>query len=720
LKEKIVDYFETVDVRSEADPEKEALLRGRKILARTFDLARGPLLRAGLIRARDHVHFFVVSLHHLIFDGWSRRVFEQQLIECYKWLAEGSEPEPSPLQVQFADFARWHREFVESDAQQEGEEWWRSQMEHPFAPSILPGSAGRLRPTGPCITMLWSVTEEVRAGLTRLAEEEDTTRFVVFLAAWKALWYRYTAAKETLVFTSWGNRARRELHNLVGFFANVLPIRCELSADLTVRELVQRVRSQQLGALEHQSVPFETILKSLRLPPQSTSVFQTLIMYQRGLSEHDMGTTRFLPANEFCSRQRKFVFTIEAEETGRHMEGLLRYRTDAIGVETGPIVLSDFLRILEVFASNPDAPLSRLPISKIKPEPSGENTISSAGTIAEKTKRHADPRFALEAQLVQLWEEVLGVPVGIHDDFFELGGDSFAAVAIFARVEKLIGRRLPMLASLFEANTIERLAALIQNGAGSPTWSSLVPIQPQGSRSPFYGIHGVGGNILEFVRLARNLDPEQPLYGIQAQGLDGRVDPHRSVPEMAAHYTREIQKFQPKGPYFIGGCSFGGVVAWEIAQQLLAAGEEIGCLVLIDSRAESKDRVASISIDRWSGLRSLASLLIHPGSISSEWRKFQQEYSLPKQVRRVREAGRTASRLYVTQPLNCSVVLLRATEQSAKLSGDPTNGWRPLVEGSLTVREVSGSHATIMNAGAPSLARELAECLRAAQPNLKS
>lgn len=197
----------------------------------------------------------------------------------------------------------------------------------------------------------------------------------------------------------------------------------------------------------------------------------------------------------------------------------------------------------------------------------------------------AAPRDAVELQLAQVWKEVLGIhSIDVRDNFFDLGGHSLLAVRLFAQIEKLCGKKLP-LALLFQAPTIQQLAALLRQKEWFPSWSSLVAIQPNGSKPPFFCVHAHRGNVLNFNDLARNLGTDQPFYGLQAQGLDGQQPQHTRIEDMAAHYLREIRTVQPAGPYFLGGYCFGGNIALEMAQQLCAQGEHIALLAMIDSYA---------------------------------------------------------------------------------------------------------------------------------------
>ncbi len=192
-------------------------------------------------------------------------------------------------------------------------------------------------------------------------------------------------------------------------------------------------------------------------------------------------------------------------------------------------------------------------------------------------------RNDLEEKLVAIWEEILGTqPIGIQDNYFELAGNSLQAVQLFARIEQVTGKNLP-LATLFQAPTIEKLAKMLGQEEDSVSWSSLVPIQASGTKLPFFCIHGLGGDVLSFYDLSHHLGQDQPFYGLQAQGLDGDKQPFTRVEDMAAHYIQEIRTVQPQGPYLLGGLSSGGTIAFEMARQLQAQDQEVALVVLLDT-----------------------------------------------------------------------------------------------------------------------------------------
>ncbi|NTU79349.1 MAG: SDR family oxidoreductase [Chloroflexales bacterium] len=195
------------------------------------------------------------------------------------------------------------------------------------------------------------------------------------------------------------------------------------------------------------------------------------------------------------------------------------------------------------------------------------------------------PRTGAEERLAAIWREQLGVgQVGVHDTFFDLGGSSLIAVRMFAQIEREFGKKLA-LATLFDAQTIAQIAELLGD---EPTqresaWSSLVPIQPGGTRPPLFCVHAAGGNVLLFRDLARHLGPDQPVYGLQAQGLDGQLPVLTSIEAMAERYVAEILRMRPEGPYLLGGYCMGGTVAIEMAQRLRAQGHQVPVLAVFET-----------------------------------------------------------------------------------------------------------------------------------------
>ena len=262
---------------------------------------------------------------------------------------------------------------------------------------------------------------------------------------------------------------------------------------------------------------------------------------------------------------------------------LVGYLVPRPGAQLEPAAIRQFLQTKLAHYMVPSAivPLERIPLT-----PNGKvdrKALPATVTSIEAASDAAAPRDMLEAQLIKLWEKVLKVePVGLRDNFFDLGGHSLTAVRLFTELRKMTGRTLA-LSTLFQAPTIEKLAEILRTDGWSSNWETLVPIRATGSRPPFFCVHGAGGNVLLFNDLARLLGEDYPFYGIQAYGLDGSKEYLKSIEEMAVHYLKEIRALQPRGPYYLGGFCMGGQVAYEMAQLLRKEGEQVALLAMIDT-----------------------------------------------------------------------------------------------------------------------------------------
>jgi len=222
--------------------------------------------------------------------------------------------------------------------------------------------------------------------------------------------------------------------------------------------------------------------------------------------------------------------------------------------------------------------LSSLPLT-----PNGKvdrNALKSSNNVIKQS--FVAPRNATESTLTTLWAQILKLEqVGIQDSFFELGGDSLLAIQLLEQINQQFEQELP-LSALFSAPTVEQFAPNIEKNY---TWSPLVPLQPQGFKKPFFCIHPIFGVVLPYYELATHLGNDQPFYALQPCGLDGLQPPLTSIEEMAACYIKALRQIQPKGAYQLGGWSFGGLVAFEMAQQLHKAGEKVSLLAIVDTLA---------------------------------------------------------------------------------------------------------------------------------------
>jgi amino acid adenylation domain-containing protein len=337
------------------------------------------------------------------------------------------------------------------------------------------------------------------------------------------------------------------------------------------------------------------------------------------------------------------------------------------------------------------------------------------------------PRTPTEAAIAALWAQLLNLEqVGIQDNFFELGGDSLLAIRLLEQINQQFQQNLP-LADLFLAPNIEQLALLIQKQerqTANPdvwrSWSPLVPLQPTGSRLPFFCVHPIFGVVLPYYELACQLGTDQPFYGLQPMGMDGNQPPCTQIEEMAAHYIEALRQVQPQGPYQLGGWSFGGLVAFEMAQQLRQAGAQVRLLAILDAIAPIpgnrlsvydglKFLVSTVARSIWPFLLDYGSLLKHrPQTWLSSLERATITHFIPPETRlrvldeltlhRMLRIFATNSRAvlnYAPQAYPDPIVLFRSCE-SPKQSEEATLGWSELATGTVQVHQVPGNHLTML------------------------
>jgi thioesterase domain-containing protein len=359
-------------------------------------------------------------------------------------------------------------------------------------------------------------------------------------------------------------------------------------------------------------------------------------------------------------------------------------------------------------------------------------TLSDARRRAEG--RFVAPRDILEFQLAQIWERVLGIhPIGVTDNFFDLGGHSLLAAGLMARIRKTVGRNLP-LTTLFQGGTVEHLASILRQEASSISGASLIELQSSGSKPPLTFVHPTGGNVLCYLDLARCLGSDRPFYGLQTAGLYGERPLYTKIEDMAAHYIEALRNVQPDGPYFIGGWSLGGLIAYEMAQQLVAQGQKIGQLLLLDTGAWTsfREQVEEEGQTEADDAELLMLLLFDEPPVSREYLgQFEGDerinYILSRaksvnllppdvdvaQARSFLRAHRTnvnAMRRYVPRIYAGSVTLFKTAKQFStdtldgsaqsnrvmKMIQDPTMGWGELAAGGVQIIDVPGEHETMV------------------------
>ncbi|MGH7926234.1 MAG: condensation domain-containing protein, partial [Candidatus Binatia bacterium] len=356
-----------IDLKDRAENEREHELRrlAGEEARRPFDLAQGPMLRTTLIRLAEDDQVLLLTLHHIVADGWSMGVLHRELAVLYQAFSH-SQPSPLPeLAVQYADYTLWHREWLKGPELERQVAYWKKQLEE--SPGVLNLPTDRTRPAVQSYRgarLSFALSKELTQGLKALSQKEGVTLFMTLLAAFQTLLCRWTGQEDIVVGSPIANRSRTELEGLIGFFANTLVLRTNLSGNPSFRGVLQRVRKMALEAYEHQDMPFEKLVEELK-PERSLShspLFQVMLVLHNTPARQRELSGLTLHQVKLDNDTTKFDLTVALSEQPEGLKGSVEYSSDLFDEATIARMSGHFLTLLEGVENNPERAISDLPI----------------------------------------------------------------------------------------------------------------------------------------------------------------------------------------------------------------------------------------------------------------------------------------------------------------------------------------------------------------------
>jgi amino acid adenylation domain-containing protein len=332
----------------------------------SFNLSTGPLLRASLLKLADDDHVLLLTIHHIVSDGWSVGVIITELKAHYEAFARGEESPLPELPIQYADFAHWQRNRMQGEVLERQLAYWRKQLGGRLPVLELPTRGPRpSRHTQNGAVIVWELPRDITDGVKTLSYAEGVTLYMVLMAAFKVLLLRYTGQQDMLVGTPIANRNRREVEGLIGLFINTLVLRTDMSGDPGFRELLARVKEVALGAYANQDVPFEKLVEELQ-PERDlsrTPLFQVMFVMQNNpMPELKLGSVTMTPMI-IEGATSKFDLTLSImEEADGNMSGWLEYNTDLFDQPLIEAMIGHYNTLLRGIINDADERVSRLPI----------------------------------------------------------------------------------------------------------------------------------------------------------------------------------------------------------------------------------------------------------------------------------------------------------------------------------------------------------------------
>ncbi len=356
-----------IDLQHLSESEKSAQMRryAAEDVQRPFDLERGPALRGILLRLNREEYIFLISMHHIVTDGWSMGIFVRELTAFYEAFSKGHAAALPELPIQYADFACWQLERAKGKEWQQQLDYWKKQLAG--APPVLELPADRPRPSEMSYrgsTETFEIAHDLTKQLNALSQKSGTTLFMTLFAAFATLLYRYTAQEDILIGSPIANRNRKEIEPLIGFFVNTLLLRADLSGNPPFSKLLERIRQTTLDAYAHQDIPFEKLVEVLQ-PERNLShspLFQVMFILQNApMTKLQLPDLIIYPIKtETLASQFDLTFSLTETEYG--LTGTAEYSTDLFDKDTIRRMIAHFRMLLEGIAANPEQRVSELPL----------------------------------------------------------------------------------------------------------------------------------------------------------------------------------------------------------------------------------------------------------------------------------------------------------------------------------------------------------------------
>lgn len=709
-------FSDLSEMSQQADFEVGDLLREEA--QEPFDLERGPLARALLLRLGPEDHVLAITVHHIISDGWSQSILQREIWVTYEALVTGRQPVLAPIPIQYADFAVWQRDWLNSEEANGHLSYWMKSLTGPlpvldFPTDHPPGQRQQVRGAIERLCLPADLTEQLK-DRSRAA---NVTMYMLTLAAFAVLLERYTGQQDLTIGSPSANRST-QTENVIGPFSGPIAIRLNLGGQEKLSDALRHASQLIMDALDHATFPFESIMAKLKMRSVRgrNPLFQFYFLYQSAfLQRREAGGLAITPIPT-TSVGNPFELQLAIIEREGSVWLNLEYDRGLFEATSIRNILSFYQSILEEIARNPDKRIVDL-TPPLVPRPSMSVETTSSGRT-----EYLAPRNPCEAKLAAIWERLFDLPkVGVSDDFFDLGGHSLLAASLIGEIKKEFGVKID-LSKLLVDRTIEQIAAAIAGEDEGPR-SSLIPLRASGTRAPLFCVHGGGGHVLGYEELAKALPHDQPVYGLASPELDG-AQKAMTIDELARFYNSEIRRLQAKGPYRICGYSFGGVVAFEMAKQLIEEGEEVPILVMLDTgnrgyyrhlpfkewcrfwSVRCVDRVRRyyrrIADHRVDVALSSAFFFVRKNLHLRLWtltRRFARlaNRPMPVQLRDNQTMFKALARSYEPAPIPARIVLFRVDERDPEYSLNESLGWELVALKGVSVNYVAGDHLSFMH-----------------------
>lgn len=716
-----------------------------------FDPERQSWLRALVLVLNPSETILAITLPHTLADGWSCGILLREFYASYDGLSRGVTPAFEALPVQYADAVVHEQQWLDNGAMQKRLDWWTGHLPAALAPASIPADKDNTAPAESGVAV-FTLDPMMVAAVKQFAQDHSVTLFSAYGAALLGLLTRYTHQHSLSLVTPFANR-NSETENTIGPFATPVLVHSAIPRDASFQDILNSFQQDAMASFEN-AISLERCIEltSLHSRLGRHAANQISFFYQNAFVAQTLADEFSATPMPAAATGAAFEWQFAVIDYGSDVRIEFLYDARLWSAASIRLCVEHYQRLLGECIFHPEMPIARIEIAtederalEYSPErllPISRRALnlteSAIDTASAPRVAPVAPRTDLERTLVSVWRQVFrSDTIGIQDDFFDLGGHSLILARIQAQLKRATGHRI-VAADIFAAPTIAQLASRIDADGERQHQSRIFALQPAGSQPPLFLI----SQSMVFRCMVQWLHPDQPVYTVVMEEEDLRSAPRTTFEEIAAQYVSLIRSACPFGPYRLGGWCVSSWLAYEIAQQLRAAGDQVDLLLLVDGwapgywrrlgilrRMAAKSNYYRTRIVRHARALATATFPQRLAFLKQKWTLVQvatsqqlaslfysagvkAQVKVEEQLTLVDQLVFAASRHYTPQPYKFPALVFRSMEQPRGRLLPYDLGWGELLECPVDTIQLPGDHQEIFDdPGAQILAQHISDFL---------
>lgn len=685
--------------------------------ADSLNLSQAPVLRIFLIKLSGDKHILLWDCHHILVDGWSASIILQDLLAFYDAYCAGEKDAGLPGIPSYKSYLNW----VKNQDVTKSKTFWTKVLKDFDRPTLV---GNRNQPQKSLQnnfqTKSFKLSAEESQQLRDFSQKNQITLNTLIQGIWAILLSQYVE-HEDLAFGTIVSGRSIDLPNaalMAGMYMNVLPLRIRLNDVEKFSDWLRFLQVQQAQIRGFEYTNLNEILDS-RSSTMGNLLFDSVVVFENMPLENIRGGGVSIESFE-SGLTSNYALTLAVSPI-REIKTYLKYDAALISEQQISWFLSNLSNLFAAIIQNKSGSLREIknfitPLELKKPLEQIEDLNI---TVA---RNYLAPRNEAELILVGIWENMLNIqPIGVNEDFFDLGGTSIIAIRLFTEIQKRFNKKLQPI-SLLNHRTVEALAKFMADDNGEAKFLSLVPLRASGSKPPIFCLHAGGGHVFFYKDLAKHLGADQPVYALQRLGVDDNTQAAQDIESTASHYLEEIRKVQPDGPYSLLAYCFSISICWEMIRQIQESGNSISLIAIIDSSPPLKVEKRTTA-ERVNGILNKAKALDF-SFIKTMWNArinrpikakltFMASDVETIQFQKKMKTLNSISAAYIWNPLPVKITLIRSAEYILNpRKNEKASQWNQLALNGVDTYVVDGQHRDLFNEPeVKQLADQLRQCL---------